>query len=165
MSNIALERGNTDTSHDGVLSGKRDLCAKSAWIMIMCLASATGFLILFPSRGPEEGSFINIKDVSKGVQQVQTQANPPLVGHIVTANDQIPVSEVPQNGTPAYFPMQDGSSILAKSWQPDGTIATVRYIPEVQQSQPQEPSQQDEILRRLESLEGKITQLTESLTN
>lgn len=68
------------------------------------------------------------------VQQVQTQANPPLVGHIVTANDQIPVSEVPQNGTPAYFPMQDGSSILAKSWQPDGTIATVRYIPEVQQS-------------------------------
>ena len=47
-------------------------------LMIMCLAStggaitppdasATGFLILFPSRGPEEGSFINIKDVSKGV--------------------------------------------------------------------------------------------------
>ena len=47
-------------------------------LMIMCLAStggaitppdasATGFLILFPSRGPEEGSFINIKDVLKGV--------------------------------------------------------------------------------------------------
>ena len=99
------------------------------------------------------------------VQQLQMNANQSLVGHIVTANDQIPVSEVPQNGAPAYFPMQDGSSILAKSWQPDGTIATVRYIPEVQQSKPQEPSQQDEILRRLESLEGKITQLTESLTN
>ena len=42
MSNIALERGNIDTSHDGVLSGKRDLCAKSAWIMIMCLASTGG---------------------------------------------------------------------------------------------------------------------------
>ena len=55
-------------------------------------------------------------------------------GVVFTANDQIPVSEVPQNGTPAYFPMQDGSSILAKSWQPDGTIATVRYIPEVQQA-------------------------------
>lgn len=59
MSNIALERGNFDTSHDGVLSGKRDLCTESAWIMFMCLAStggaitppdasATGFLILFP---------------------------------------------------------------------------------------------------------------------
>lgn len=51
-----------------------------------------------------------------------------------TGLDEIPVSEVPQNGTPAYFPMQDGSSILAKSWQPDGTIATVRYIPEVTES-------------------------------
>ena len=99
------------------------------------------------------------------VQQVQTQASQSLVGHIVTANDQIPVSEVPQNGTPAYFPMQDGSSILAKSWQPDGTIATVRYIPEVQQSQPQEPSQQDEILKRLDSMEQKLNSLTESLTN
>ena len=75
MSNIALERGNTDTSHDGVLSGKRDLCAKSAWIMIMCLAStggaiippdasATGYLILFPSRGQHEGDFMNKKDAS-----------------------------------------------------------------------------------------------------
>ena len=99
------------------------------------------------------------------VQSIQTQSNPQLLGHTVTANDQIPVSEVPQNGTPAYFPMRDGSSILVKSWQPDGTIATVRYIPEVQQSQHQEPSQQDEILMRLESLESKITSLTDSLTN
>ena len=78
MSNIALERGNIDTSHDGVLSGKRDLCAKSAWIMIMCLAS-TGGAITPPSasatvfssfpvldRRPEESSFIRIKDTSKG---------------------------------------------------------------------------------------------------
>lgn len=94
-----------------------------------------------PWQGPQP--YTQPQTAQLPVQQVQTQANPPLVGHIVTANDQIPVSEVPQNGTPAYFPMQDGSSILAKSWQPDGTIATVRYIPEVQQSQPQEPSQQD----------------------
>lgn len=86
-----------------------------------------------PWQGPQP--YTQPQTAQLPVQQVQTQANPPLVGHIVTANDQIPVSEVPQNGTPAYFPMQDGSSILAKSWQPDGTIATVRYIPEVQQSQ------------------------------
>ena len=85
-----------------------------------------------PWQGPQP--YTQPQTAQLPVQQVQTQANPPLVGHIVTANDQIPVSEVPQNGTPAYFPMQDGSSILAKSWQPDGTIATVRYIPEVQQS-------------------------------
>lgn len=109
-----------------------------------------------PWQGPQP--YTQPQTAQLPVQQVQTQANPPLVGHIVTANDQIPVSEVPQNGTPAYFPMQDGSSILAKSWQPDGTIATVRYIPEVQQSQPQEPSQQDEILR-MEDKDNTIAEL------
>ena len=92
--------------------------------MIMCLAStggavippsasATGFLILFPSRGPE-----------------------------------------------------DGSAILVKVWTGNGTIQTVRYVPEqVQQpSQPEEHSN-EEILKRLESLESKITSLTDSLTN
>lgn len=98
-------------------------------------------------------------------QVTQTTPQPQLLGHAVTANDQIPVSEVPQTGTPAYFPMQDGSSILVKSWQPDGTINTVRYIPEVQQSIPQEPSHQDEILKRLDSMEQKLNSLTESLTN
>lgn len=39
------------------------------------------------------------KAAQSPVQQVQTQANQSLVGHIVTTNDQIPVSEVPQNGT------------------------------------------------------------------
>ena len=98
-------------------------------------------------------------------QVTQTTPQPQLLGHSVTANDQIPVSEVPQNGTPAYFPMQDGSSILVKSWQPDGTISTVRYIPEVQQPIPQDQSHQDEILKRLDSMEQKLNSLTESLTN
>jgi len=59
-----------------------------------------------PWQGPQP--YTQPQTAQLPVQQVQTQANPPLVGHIVTANDQIPVSEVPQNGTPAYFPMQDG---------------------------------------------------------
>lgn len=79
-----------------------------------------------PWQGPQP--YTQPQTAQLPVQQVQTQANPPLVGHIVTANDQIPVSEVPQNGTPAYFPMQDGSSILAKSWQPDGTNAVTTAI-------------------------------------
>ena len=42
MSNIADKVGNIDTSHDGVLSVKRDLRTESAWIMFMRLASAGG---------------------------------------------------------------------------------------------------------------------------
>ena len=95
----------------------------------------------------------------------EPMAIPRLIGRSISANDQIPVSEVPQNGAPAYFPMQDGSSILVKSWQPDGTIRTIRYIPEVQQPVQQEPSGQDEILKRLDSMEQTLNSLTESLTN
>ena len=51
-----------------------------------------------PWQGPQP--YTQPQTAQLPVQQVQTQANPPLVGHIVTANDQIPVSEVPQNGTP-----------------------------------------------------------------
>ncbi len=96
-------------------------------------------------------------------------AIPHLIGRSISANDQIPPKEIPSDGSPAYFPMQDGSAILVKVWTGNGTIQTVRYIPEqVQQpSQPNQPedSSNTEILKRLESLENKITSLTDSLTN
>lgn len=99
----------------------------------------------------------------------QMPAVPQLVGRRVNANDQIPPSEIPSDGSPAYFPMEDGSAIMVKVWTGNGTIQTVRYIPEqVQQASPQTPtdtSSNEEILRRLDSLESKLTSLTDSLTN
>lgn len=103
------------------------------------------------------------------VSSQEPMAIPHLIGRSISANDQIPPKEIPSDGSPAYFPMQDGSAILVKVWTGNGTINTVRYIPEqVQQASPQTPtdtSSNEEILRRLESLENKITSLTESLTN
>lgn len=58
-----------------------------------------------PWQGPQP--YTQPQTAQLPVQQVQTQANPPLVGHIVTANDQIPVSEVqPEriSGRPAEDP-------------------------------------------------------------
>lgn len=103
-------------------------------------------------------------------QPTQNQpTQPQLVGRVVTANDMIPPAEIPSNGTPAYFPMQDGSAILVKVWDGNGNINTVRYVPEptqpAPQPQPQDKSAQEEILKRLDSLESKITSLTDSLTN
>lgn len=88
----------------------------------------------------------------------EPMAIPHLIGRSISANDQIPPKEIPSDGSPAYFPMQDGSAILVKVWTGNGTIQTVRYVPEqVQQpSQPEEHSN-EEILKRLESLESKIT--------
>ena len=36
-------------------------------------------------------------------------AIPHLIGRSISANDQIPPKEIPSDGSPAYFPMQDGS--------------------------------------------------------
>lgn len=103
------------------------------------------------------------------VPSQEPMAIPHLIGRSISANDQIPPKEIPSDGSPAYFPMQDGSAILVKVWTGNGTIQTVRYIPEqVQQASPQTPtdtSSNEEILKRLESLENKITSLTDSLTN
>ena len=88
----------------------------------------------------------------------EPMAIPHLIGRSISANDQIPPKEIPSDGSPAYFPMQDGSAILVKVWTGNGTIQTVRYVPEqVQQpSQPEEHSN-EEILKRLESLESRST--------
>lgn len=65
----------------------------------------------------------------------EPMAIPHLIGRSISANDQIPPKEIPSDGSPAYFPMQDGSAILVKVWTGNGTIQTVRYVPEQVQQQ------------------------------
>lgn len=67
---------------------------------------------------------------------------PGIMGHMIGSHDEIKPNDVPMNGTAAYFPTQDGSVIFAKAWNPDGSITTVRYTPEVDQPSdaPQAPT-------------------------
>lgn len=60
----------------------------------------------------------------------QQQAPQGIAGRIVASADDIAPNEVPMDGTLAFFPASDGSSIFARAWQRDGTIATIRYVPE-----------------------------------
>ena len=57
------------------------------------------------------------------------------------------------NGTPCFFPMSDGSAVLMKVWNPDGTIGTVRFLPEA--AAPKEPTQLDRIESMLSKFIGK----------
>lgn len=56
------------------------------------------------------------------VPSQEPMAIPRLIGRSISANDQIPPKEIPSDGSPAYFPMQDGSAILVKVWTGNGTI-------------------------------------------
>lgn len=52
-----------------------------------------------------------------------------ISGRIISSFDEIAPNDVPMDGTTAYFPMKDGSTIFARAWNRDGSIATVRYAP------------------------------------
>ena len=55
-----------------------------------------------------------------------------ISGRVVPNSEAIAANDVPMDGSVAFFPMQDMSQILAKSWNADGTIKTVIYKPFVE---------------------------------
>ena len=76
-------------------------------------------------------------------RQQAYQQQPGLIGRIVQTQNDIMPGDIPMNGVPCYFPIQDGSAIYMKAWNADGTIATRAYV----QAQPPkaEPTQMDRI--------------------
>ena len=64
----------------------------------------------------------------------QPQQNPQMTrgisGRMVTNPSEITPQEVSMDGSISLFPQNDYSCIYAKAWHADGTIRTVRYIPE-----------------------------------
>lgn len=93
------------------------------------------------------------------VQQVPTVAptitQPTLTGHLVASPEDIKPNDVPMTGQAAYFPSQDGKVIYAKAWNPDGSITTVRYIPETAEETPAQPTLFD-IANQLQNIEDLL---------
>lgn len=81
-------------------------------------------------------------------QQMQSS----VFGKMIQAPTDIMPGDIPMNGTPCFFPMQDGSAIYMKAWSADGTINTMRFLPE--HAAPKEPTQLDRIENMLSRLIG-----------
>lgn len=83
-----------------------------------------------------------------------------IPGRMVTNADEIVPQEVPMDGSVSLFPQNDYSCIYAKTWTKEGTIATMRFVPE--QPQNGEPKKSpleerlDRINQQLESLNKKL---------
>lgn len=65
----------------------------------------------------------------QNVNQFQQQLPSGINGRVVQSVEMITANDVPMDGSAAFFPMQDMSAILAKSWNADGTIKTVIFKP------------------------------------
>lgn len=93
----------------------------------------------------------------------QSRAFSPIAGRVVNSLDEITVQEVPTDGTVALFPSADGACVYSKRWTPDGNISTMRFVPEVQEAQPQQPSPFDIINDRISELFDVVERIEERL--
>ena len=59
------------------------------------------------------------------MQQIQSMN---LLGKAVDSIDVVKAMDIPLGNT-GYFPLVDGSAIITKSWQPDGTTKITEYKP------------------------------------
>lgn len=96
-------------------------------------------------------------------QQMPARMVPQISGRVVNSLDDITVQEVPTDGTMALFPSADGSCIYSKRWTPDGNISTMRFVPEVSEAQPKQPSQLDIIDNRISELFDVVERIEDRL--
>ena len=80
-----------------------------------------------------------------------------IMGRTIGSHEEIAANDVPMNGTPAYFPTQDGSVIFAKQWNQDGSITTLRYVPEATAQETQQQPTLFDIVNQLNDIQDLLT--------
>lgn len=96
-----------------------------------------------------------------GFNNFQRPTIPAMIpGRLVANADEITPQEVPMDGSVSLFPQNDYSCIYAKTWTKEGTIATMKFVPE----QPQNAEQQKSPLEmRLDSIDQQLEALNKRL--
>lgn len=104
------------------------------------------------SYAPQTGGYMT------GNQLNRFQSIP---GRLVNNLDEITPQEVPMDGSVSLFPQNDYSAIYAKTWTKDGTIATVKFVPEQSQMEPQKSPLEE----RLDRIDQRFDKLEKMLSN
>ena len=85
------------------------------------------------------------------VQQPTSQVG--LLGKVVDSIDVVKASEIPMDGSTSYYPLSDGSCIVTKQLQNDGTSKMVVYKPE------KEEKKNEQTFVTFEQLQEEISKL------
>ena len=108
----------------------------------------------------------NLQAQTPGYAGFNNFQRPPMAsmmpGRIVASADEIVPQEVPMDGSVSLFPQNDYSCIYAKTWTKEGTIATLKFVPE--QPQNEEPKKSP-LEMRLDSIEQKLDAMTRQMFN
>lgn len=93
-----------------------------------------------------------------------TQQPTGLPGKYIHNLNDIVVSEVPQDGSVAFFPTNDFSKIYAKAWTADGKIQTEEYVL-AKDSKHSEKTFESVIFERLDRIENMLSQRKEVMAD
>lgn len=83
-------------------------------------------------------------------------------GRYINAIEEVTANEVPMDGTCGFFPVKDGSSIFVKAWDGNGSIKTIKFVPEIGAVEEKKDPFQD-ILARLNALDEGIASIKSEL--
>ena len=87
------------------------------------------------------------------IQTMQPISNPTLLGKAVESVDVVRAMDIPFDGSISYFPLTDGSAIITKQLQTDGTSKMIVY-------KPVEENKNDKVkFATLEDIENAINEL------
>ncbi len=95
-------------------------------------------------------------------QQQPTSASK-LNGRVVNSLEEISPGEVAMDGSVSLFPFLDGSCIYAKSWNSNGSISTVKFLPENSDNSSEESSRSEDFQKSVSERLDKIEALLQSI--
>ena len=113
------------------------------------------------SYTPQNGNYVTQSQTYQNPYVQQSSRFQSIPGRLVNNLDEITPQEVPMDGSVSLFPQADYSAIYAKTWTKDGTIATVKFIPE----QPQMEPQKSPLEERLDRIDQRFDKLEKMLSN
>lgn len=113
------------------------------------------------SYTPQTGGYM-AGNQTPNLYQNQLNRFQSIPGRLVNNLDEITPQEVPMDGSVSLFPQNDYSAIYAKTWTKDGTIATVKFVPEQPASA---VPQKSPIEERLDRIDQRFDRLEKMLSN
>lgn len=100
--------------------------------------------------------------------QTYPQASLGLQGKLIENAEMVKVIEIPMDGSTSFFPLADGSAILTKQLQVDGTSKVVIYKPATEPEKAVETPQyvtEDKVLELIKKEPENVKELKEEIKN
>ena len=128
-----------------------------------------GYVPQYQRMQPQEQQFQQFNQpVQQTYPQTCSQASLGLQGKLIDNAEVVKVTEIPMDGSISYFPLADGSAILTKQLQSDGTSKVTIYKPSTEPEKVVEQPQyitEDKVMELIKKEPESTKELKEEIKN